>query len=585
MGSIAPILPAIRWGRWLNLEKALEQAMATGDLLFAAVILRSLGEEVLRLRALEISWVDSRPSSQEIRAWAAAVFISIEPFVQDHSTAKHEKAEHFDLSLPHADDNEIRTCMKALNDYIHPNYGSHILALYPESAEGSRIILDAFEKICGAFLMLHWATDSQPLEGIDMGSPYVADFSKVVWRLKSRLMNKLKQHAQDRYSIKDFSPISFSDWLSSEESSYSEALNAPEVENVLMPLRDAILGMPVEGANPIRCADPWRLSSAKLVFELAIARRGEQLLREQFPAGTPSDQTSREWFLFAAQSFEVLIMTTALKIAFFRVQMVRQIVDQNLIGIAACMRSILEHFAISEWLLERLGDHWNEVKKKTQSSGGIPMAATKKFESDLTRLLVGTMGTVERPVPWAQLREGVNVTSAVASAFKDAAHFLSEYDWSSAALHGRLMRSVELCFPNQDYVDNILFRGIRCLEWVCSRDLEGGHLRESFQIWSYLKNLVRVLQGNDQLRRHSLIQAVGAVTKLKHGRDYSGTGSSVSDPIVFRGPLNYYLAFDQYCQQEQLDRATRRPEFISHVLYDVVQQGDREIWFKAPGPA
>jgi hypothetical protein len=420
--------------------------------------------------------------------------------------------------------------MDALNDYIHPNYGSHILSLYPESAEGSRIILIAVEKILGAFLKLTWANDPQQSSGVPIGFPYVAGFRKIVWRLKSRTMKNIRSHAKTRYSIPEFAPDSFVSWLSSDDSVYLEALHSSELREVLTPLRDAVAGPPTE--------DRWRLSNSKLVFELAIARRGEQLLRDAFPGGSPSDQTSGEWFLFAAQSFELLIMMTALKIELFRVQMVRQIVDQNLIGIAACMRSILEHFAISEWLLDRLSGQWEELQKKTQSTGSVPVSATEKFDGELARFLSGTMGTAEHAAPWAELKPGINVTSAVASAFKNADLLQSEYDFSSAALHGRLMRSLELCLPNKDFVDNIVFRGVRCLEWLCSRDLKGDHLRQSLQIWSYLKNVARVVSEHDQLQRHTLVQAVGAVTKLKPVRDYSGSGSSESDPIIFRGPLS-----------------------------------------------
>jgi hypothetical protein len=128
------------------------------------------------------------------------------------------------------------------------------------------------------------------------------------------------------------------------------------------------------------------------------------------------------------------------------------------------------------------------------------------------------MGTAERAAPWAQLKPGVNVTSAVVGAFKEADHFQSEYDFSSAALHGRLMRSLELCFPSKDYVDNIVFRGIRCLEWFCSRDLQRDHLRQSLQIWSCLKNVARSMSENDQLRRHALVPSA-------RGSDEAQTGS------------------------------------------------------------
>ena len=39
---------------------------------------------------------------------------------------------------------------------------------------------------------------------------------------------------------------------------------------------------------------------------------------------------------------------TGLRLALFKVQMVRQIVDQNAIGIVGCMRPLLEHRAIAD---------------------------------------------------------------------------------------------------------------------------------------------------------------------------------------------------------------------------------------------
>ena len=48
-----PALQAVRWPRWLLLERAFLDSSATGDLLFAASVLRTMCEEVQRLRALD----------------------------------------------------------------------------------------------------------------------------------------------------------------------------------------------------------------------------------------------------------------------------------------------------------------------------------------------------------------------------------------------------------------------------------------------------------------------------------------------------------------------------------------------------
>jgi hypothetical protein len=56
------------------------------------------------------------------------------------------------------------------------------------------------------------------------------------------------------------------------------------------------------------------------------------------------------------------------------------------------------------------------------------------------------------------------------------------------------MRSLELCVPNTDYETNIVFRGLRCLDILCEKDLAGGHLRQLFRLWSDLQNAARALR-------------------------------------------------------------------------------------------
>jgi hypothetical protein len=49
-----PILRATAWPRWLLLERAFQDASATGDLHFAALTLRTMCEEIERQRPLDI---------------------------------------------------------------------------------------------------------------------------------------------------------------------------------------------------------------------------------------------------------------------------------------------------------------------------------------------------------------------------------------------------------------------------------------------------------------------------------------------------------------------------------------------------
>ena len=234
MRALDPILPSVRWGRWLFLEKALEQAMLSGDLLFAAVILRSLGEELLRLRALQYGKGLSQSSLlEDVKAWAAAVYVGIEPLMQDHSGAKLDQSEYFDRSLSFPEDEMIKIRMRELNDYVHPNYGSHILALYPETAQGCAIILSAYEMVLTEFLALPWATETDGIVGTPISAPCNTNFRGMEWRFNSRMMTTIKSHATSTYKVKEFDPASFLSWLKSPDTEYNDLLTHDELVTTL----------------------------------------------------------------------------------------------------------------------------------------------------------------------------------------------------------------------------------------------------------------------------------------------------------------------------------------------------------------
>jgi hypothetical protein len=50
-----------------------------------------------------------------------------------------------------------------LNDYVHPNYGSRIAALFPERDAAARILLEGIIAAYEEFLALSWA--EKPLTG------------------------------------------------------------------------------------------------------------------------------------------------------------------------------------------------------------------------------------------------------------------------------------------------------------------------------------------------------------------------------------------------------------------------------------
>jgi hypothetical protein len=82
----------------------------------------------------------------------------------------------------------------------------------------------------------------------------------------------------------------------------------------------------------------------------------------------------------------------------------------------------------------------------------------------------------------------------------------------------------------------------------------------------------RMTTGTTNLRRYELTQAVGAISNLKVGRDFTGTGSR-DDPIVFlqaaRVPRIIFSRIP----------TARRLVHSDGQFYDMVTRDDTEVWF------
>jgi hypothetical protein len=158
------VLRTSAWPRWLLLELAFRDSSDTGDLHFAALTLRTMCEEIERQRLLDIdpsrfvelavsNLADDQEQFAEILKCARS---SIAPLDQD--VLDLPNSEGHDRLRSNA---ELDNARASLNDYVHPNYGSQVVALYPERATAARILLTAVVVVYRAFFALSWS--EQPL--------------------------------------------------------------------------------------------------------------------------------------------------------------------------------------------------------------------------------------------------------------------------------------------------------------------------------------------------------------------------------------------------------------------------------------
>jgi hypothetical protein len=171
MAELAPLLRACAWPRWLLLEAALEQASRSGALHVAALVLRTQIEELDALQDVaavvapdpKSKW-DDDSAIQVLRMLSGRVL----PRVRLKSAEELVEAAADPASVARRPE-RLQMAFDELGDYVHPNYGSHILSVRPHSTEAARILVDAFVAVYEAFLSLPWASEADDADP-DAGS-------------------------------------------------------------------------------------------------------------------------------------------------------------------------------------------------------------------------------------------------------------------------------------------------------------------------------------------------------------------------------------------------------------------------------
>jgi hypothetical protein len=189
--AVTPALRAAAWPRWLLLERSFLDASSTGDLLFAALVLRSLSEEAMRLHALDIDveelaiLAESGAATDQDRlkqflsfAWASLAELPTDTVLEGLGWPS--------LKFTARATPRLERARAALNSYVHPNYGSHVAALFPEHASASRIFLEAVVEIYEAFFALSWS--EKPVTGttLPLGVGALESWKRTTRRLLSR---------------------------------------------------------------------------------------------------------------------------------------------------------------------------------------------------------------------------------------------------------------------------------------------------------------------------------------------------------------------------------------------------------------
>jgi hypothetical protein len=590
---VGPALAAVAWPRWLLLERAFLDASVSGDLLFAALVLRTMSEEVMRLHALNMDTdtlatlakstadADQNRLTQYLSfAWTSLATLPTDMVMEG---AGWPSLSSVAKRMP-----RLEQARAALNSYVHPNYGSHIAALCPERAAAARLLLEAVAAVYETFFALSWSEKQVTGPTLPLGVRSFEPWKRTSRRLLSHTLPEIHRTAGNDALAEVVNAPAITEWLTAESDVASAMVRDPAA--ALM-----VADMPRRAVATRNASDLefriWEGARAADVAGVAAARRAELKVVSEFPNGAPDTTDDVRWLRFNAFSLQLAMLIDQAKAAAFKVQLVRQIVQGNSLAAYLCVRSLIEHRALAVWLPDQVGASLDAVASLAQATATLPQAAGQA-ETALGSFLAGQgRKTKEEQRAWIMTEQGgvrlawLNLGNVVETVFPRDDRFHKLYALSSGVMHGRSCRGIDLLLRPADTTISARSIGILVLERLSNWDEELDHLSAAFVASDRMKHAA-AFGGAAAATADSVAQQMFGHFKeaFVPGVDYSG-GGTPGAPFELGPHLEYYQASRALLAQLGVNHssATRvLVEDISGHLCDRWYGPDREYWFKAP---
>jgi hypothetical protein len=582
--KIEPLLKASVWPRWLLLEAALDQAANSGDLHLSALILRNQIEELDTLRTAatvlsrreEDSW-DGNAMANAMRTLTKRVL----PRLQTKTdTQLFEQAS--DAATAATRPEPLQQAFDRLSEYVHPNYGSHVLTVRPHGAEAAIVFIDAFVAIYEAFLSLPWAKDTDHSSEASPTQARQADSSDPYLLLADNIIPKLKPA---------FPAVGKEGWNDAAESFRACAAR----EDNWAALTD--LPTDVEAIRALRAnsvhSDSWPEALRTLAgqnryaFLVAQEHRLAQDAARLIPATIRWDDKERLSVLVSALTFAINV--TEYKLESLARQAACLINAENVLGATLAVRSMVEHHAVAIELGEKLRALWERAEKAAPNTKQLSDAFAEA-EKQIARVLAGTSDPTEASSSWRTLwqetvRKPYNVLGPIKNLDAREPGFLKTYGLLSHVVHGTVCTGGDLLGTleaaskaGQPMLAQLTLFLANLCELNAMLDRQAG----SMTIAHRLDVIQRDPAGyGERVKAMRLLEG----QKLKSGRDIFGSGTH-ADPFRFRDGLLYHDAFYHYLKQEGIEMRDRRLEQFATGFGDRVEAEDgRVLYFMNAKPA
>jgi hypothetical protein len=572
--KIEPLLRAYVWPRWLLLEEALEHAANSGDLHMSALILRSQIEELDPLRAVAavLSRIDQGSWDQDALVSAMQTLTKrILPRLQT-KTEEQLVEQASDAAVASARPEPLQRAFDRLSEYVHPNCGSHILSIRPQSVEAARVFVEAFVAIYEAFLFFPWSKDvnrsrNDPTQQgkADSRDPYLVLADDTIPALKpafpavgEKEWNEAAECFRQRAACED-------NWATSGDlDSDIEAISALRAESVPSDSWPEALET-VSGQN-------------RYAFLVAQEQRLAHDAAHLVPRTESGDDKGRLSVLASGLSFAINV--TEYRLDSLARQAARWINAENLLGASLAIRSMLEHHAVAIKLGESLGALWERAEKGAPNSTQVADAFAGA-EKQIARVLAGSSQPSEVSSSWRALwqdaaRKPYNVLGPVKDLDAKQPGFLRTYGLLSHILHGTVCTGGDLLGTGVDGWRSghrpLAAQLTHFLANVCGFDGVLDRQASSVAIGHKLDVVRRADEPTERITQMRLLKG----QKIKPGRDIFGSGTR-DDPYRFRDGLLYHDAYRSYLAQEDVEVRARTPLRLSNGIIDRVEAEDGRV--------
>ena len=270
---------------------------------------------------------------------------------------------------------------------------------------------------------------------------------------------------------------------------------------------------------------------------------------------------------FNVLSLQLAMLIDQAKAAAFKAQLVRQVVQGNSLAALLCVRSLIEHRALAVWLPSKVGESLDGVAAHIQAAGTLPQPASQA-ETALANFLAGQgKETKEEQRAWIMSEQGgvrvawLNLGKIMEAAFprEDGLHKL--YDLSSAAMHGRSCRGVDLLLRAPDITTYARRVGILVLERLSDWDEEMDHLSAAAMASVRMDHAAAyggaLVAPTDEIAQ----QVFGHFEEtFILGTDYFGDGTK-QNPFSLGSHLEYYKASYALLKQLGVDIGSSKRVF------------------------